>query len=594
MNRDIALAIGVAEAKPLPYLGGAVNSARDFHNWAVNLGYDSRLLTDVEKPVTIERLRDELKLLLEPVPIHRILIYFAGHGVIREAEEGLWLLSDWNEKMSAVAVEVLKRRLYRHDIKQIGIFADACRSLPSDMDVADLTRDGVLQRGPIRPLKAPDIDKFIAAQDGSATFMVPGTTPDEDRCLFSGVLMEGLWGSKPEAFSKRVTDKVTSSSLSTYLRTEVPKRADSYKRKLFPSVSYAFPEGDDIYYWDGAARPPSFLAWPPPGDLASQETMQVGPSMAPAPSPAGPPAPSAGDQIIHKMRSQPRPPAFETGCGFAIEGEPVRTIWTSPDVFAEAHGEPGWWRLRESSQSQLSCSAAALIEFYDGLFAAVTALPQFIATVLRQKTGVSALVYRPVYEPRDSAEGAEEAIAAMENGALRADAATDIAVKLRRFKHADPVLGVISAYLYDSIGDIESIRRIAFFYAQHGQPIPYDIALLGDLTCERYGRVCIAHVPAVPHRRPRTQAEEAHWWTYSETHPVDGEVGGVWPWMRQGWAFLDDLTDQASALIDPGLIDLNRNLKPGRFATFDKDGAFKLARIFNLSDRGYGYEPIKV
>ena len=589
MTRDIALAIGVAKAETLTYLSGAVNSARDFHNWAVKLGYDSKLLTDEDKPVTIDRLHVELMLLLEPAgaPIHRMLIYFAGHGLIREAEEGLWLLSDWKQKLRGVAVEVLKRRLYMHNIKQIGIFSDACRLLPSDISVADLCAEPVLGSGPIRPPNAPDIDKFIAAQDGSATFMVPGTKPDEDRCLFSGVLMEGLWGSKPEAFSKILTDKVTSGSLGEYLKKEVPKRADSYKRKLFPSVSPAFPEGDNIYFWAGAARAPSFPAWPPPGALASEGTIQVGPYMVL-------PALSAGNQIIQKMRNQPRPDAFETGCGFAIEGEAVRTIWTSPDVFAEAHGELGWWRLRESSQCHLSRSAAVLIEFHDGLFAAVTALPQFVATILRQKTGVSALVYRPVYEPTNSAEGAEEAIASMENGALRADAATDIAVKLRRSKHADPVLGVISAYLYDSIGDIESIRRMAFYYAQHQQPIPYDIALLGELACARYGRSCIAHVPAVPPRRPRTQAEENNSWTYSATHPVDCEVGGDWPWMRQGWAFLEDLPDHGSALIVPGLIELNRNLKPGRFATFDADGAFKLAQIFNLSDRGYGDEPIKV
>ena len=70
--------------------------------------------------------------------IHRLVFYFAGHGLIREAEGGLWLLSDWYGEQRAVAVEGLKR-LYMHNIQPISIFSDSCRSLPPNMDAADLT-----------------------------------------------------------------------------------------------------------------------------------------------------------------------------------------------------------------------------------------------------------------------------------------------------------------------------------------------------------------------------------------------------------------------------------------------------------------------
>ena len=128
-KRMVAIAIGVGAAAPLPYLGGAVNGARQFHKWALKLGYTSRLIVDDEKPVTISRLNSELLAELQSTdpPIHRLAIYFAGHGLIREAEEGLWLLSDWSTQLRAVAVEVLKRRLYRFNVGQIAIFADSCR-----------------------------------------------------------------------------------------------------------------------------------------------------------------------------------------------------------------------------------------------------------------------------------------------------------------------------------------------------------------------------------------------------------------------------------------------------------------------------------
>ena len=45
-KRMAALAIGVSDARPLPFLAGAVNGASAFHEWAQGLGYESRLVTD--------------------------------------------------------------------------------------------------------------------------------------------------------------------------------------------------------------------------------------------------------------------------------------------------------------------------------------------------------------------------------------------------------------------------------------------------------------------------------------------------------------------------------------------------------------------
>src|SRR5262249_29119752 len=180
------------------------------------------------------------------------------------------------------------------------------------------------------------------------------------------------------------------------------------------------------------------------------------------------------------------------------------------------------------------------------------ALPGFIGTVLCQGPSISALIYRLQGEERNSAAAAESAISQMESGALRADAAADLAVGLRKMKHVDPVLGVISAYLYDSIGDIDNIRRMAFYYVQHNQPIPFDIALLGQLKGEWRDGSLWAQVPMVSKRKPGTKAEQQNLWTYSATPPTSGKVGGYWPWMRQGWAFLDD---SASTLMRPGLTE---------------------------------------
>jgi hypothetical protein len=638
-----ALAIGISNAPPLPFLAGAVNGARAFHEWAQGLGYESRLVTDDTGPVTALRLRQELEGLLpadEP-GIHRLLIYFAGHGLIREVEEGLWLLSDWYPEQRAIAVEALKRRLCMYCVNQIGFFADACRTLPADIPTADLTADALLGLGP-GPLSATvAIDKFIAAQDGTRAFMIPGGAPDEDRCLFSGVLLEALWGTKQHAFSTLLPDKVTSRSLGAYLQKEVPRLAERYGITLQPSVSPTFPENDDVYFGDGPkVAPPVFLPWPKAKELMSSESdgqikeLIANTREALAGTTAGVSSPhrtppekrraitrtltraliitarpflrtshaltywlqraaprrterttADNSQFEKQLRSQQRPDAFETRSGFAVSGEAAVGIWTTHDVTAEVHSRPDWWSIRQENQVELGLPAPALIELANGMFAATTALPYFIASVVATDRGVSALVYREVHAPPHAAEATEYAIGELERGAMRANEATDLAVLLRHGKHADPVLGVISAYLYDSIGDVESIRRTAFYYIQHRQAIPYDIALLAQLEGERRNDGLLwVTVPAVPSREPRTEQERRVGWTHSATPKATGVVAGFWPWLRQGWAFLDEPAADGSTLVLPGLIEVTTELTSARFTTLRNAGGRRLASVFDLSD----------
>ena len=81
--------------------------------------------------------------------------------------------------------------------------------------------------------------------------MIPANDPDGDRCLFSGVLIEGLWGLlglSLTAFSKREPDRITSQSLGSYLKSEVSARAQDYQLQLIPAVLPTFPEADDYYF----------------------------------------------------------------------------------------------------------------------------------------------------------------------------------------------------------------------------------------------------------------------------------------------------------------------------------------------------------
>jgi hypothetical protein len=606
-KRMVAVAIGVSNAEDMRFLPGALNCATKFFEWAQALGYEARLVTDEDNslPVTVDRLRDEFDAILkDPRAIHRIVIYFAGHGMIRELENGLWFLSDWKKEGLVVAYESLRRRLATFGIDQIAIFSDACRSLPKSARDLLLEERSVLALGP-RDGDA-DLDKFVAAKDGQQTYAVPGSTEADDVCVFSGVLLEALWGTKQEAFSQVAPNNITSSSLGNYLRAEVPRAAKKYGLTLRPSVSPAFPEGDNIYFTAGlltSAVPP--FGWPPPPQGLSPEPPPPSPLTAPesfedivssAPSRADRGAPRGFEEstpsapkkarlsLLDRLRQQKLPDGFDTGAGFAVEGAAIRRLWTPETVLAEPHLNASWWKVRASDSSRLTSPAPILIEFDDGRFAATAALPDFVTGAVCDRRGVSAVVYRPSYSPA-GARSAEDVIGRLERGALRADAVTGLAVRLRLEKHVDPVLGVFAAYLYDSIGDLGSIRRMAYYYVQHQQPIPYDIALLAQVHCRRDGDQSVAYVPAVPQRKPRSEEERQHSWTYEGTPAQQGIVGGAWPWLRQGWAFLADPTDSESTLIRPGLEKLSRHLGQSRFATFDNQGGNALAALFQLVPR---------
>jgi hypothetical protein len=587
-KRMAAIVIGVSEAKPLRYLPGAVNGARAFHQWARALGYDARLVTDEKKPVTGARLRRELERLLgaEAGRVHRLLVYFAGHGLIREAEQALWLLSDWNRELRAVNVEQLRRRLGYYGVRQVAIFADACRSLPPDLDTADLTADAVLGRGPQPRLTTVVLDKFIAAQDGTQTFMIPGPDPDDDRCLFSGVLLEGLWGKNPAAFSTLLRTKVTSRSLGAFLEAEVPRVAATYRFEVVPMVSPTFPENDDVYFGDPPpVTAPELPAWPPRAAVTAQgarRRREAERLVAPRPRrPARPPHPKP---LEEELRAQERPQSFETGAGLALEGDTIVAVWTSAGAFTSAGSRSNWWHVGTKSGFRLKEPAPVLIELASHRFAAITALPEFVAALVVRTAGVSGLVYREIHSPPTIAEATENALGEMERGALRAHAATDLAITLRQGKHVDPVRGVISAYLYDSIGDVDSIRRMAYYYVLRGQPIPYDIALLGQLRGQRRGQGLLrATVPPVPARKPRTKDERAFRWTHSATPRATGVVGGFWPWLKQGWALLDDPAPNGSTLVLPGPVEVTDRLTPARFTTLDDRGGRRLAESFKLT-----------
>jgi hypothetical protein len=611
-GRRICFAVGVGGANPRKYLSGARNDARRFGEWARAAKFETVVLQDEDDdPVTVGKFGDALETLLwpnraadlaedasaAPPRIEWLILYFAGHGMLKDAGEMLWLLSDWEDDERAVAVSPLTRKLYRYPIDQLTVISDACSDLPRTIVQMDITPDGVLGKGPA-PRNEPWLDMFKASQDGTTTFMVPFDDPDDDRCIFTSTLLEGLWGG---ALADHPADAVTGSSLAVYVKDKLPDLSKRYAdEERVPSVNAGIPGDKGVYFRKPPGFvPPAFPPWPP---KATIKDMGLGrPSETPAPrsSPS-----NLGLDGGFGMTSRPRESVVEiaervpkrpdseaalkalaadarrAGSGsLGIAGAAVARIRGLAGLAASPLRPGDWWQLGNLPGG----STPLLVDLADGSVAATVAVDRF-ATMLvaAERQGISGMVLQSVHE--GPAKGAFAAIAAMEQGtSLAPSKAIALATDARKDKHVDPVLGVISAYLYDAIGDTDSIRRMAWFYVQHGQPIPYDIALLGLLHGWENGSELRVGIQAVEARDPRTPEEEANPWTHCATGQAQGTVAGRWPWMRQGWAFLEDPTDEESTLIHPVLLDVGRkHLAPGRFATVTATGAAILADAFAL------------
>jgi hypothetical protein len=704
VGRKVCLAIGVGDTVGVDgYLDGAIVAAEEFHAWAQAAGYQCELLTDNTAPEgpTLTAISDALgRCLPFGSDTDRLILFFAGHGLagVSGTTGPTWLPKDWQARNACIGVDVLRKRLPKFGVRQISIFSDACRVIAVTDEMRELEVRGLLEQGYTNPDTPPDLDKFMAAQDGRAAFMKPGTDGAPSRCIFSGVLMEGLWGG---AVSKRSPTMVISDSLRDFLKREVPKRAKYYGQDLQPEASTEFPEEQDIYVdLTNPHRPkPVLPAWPPkmseqfakvastqidtpipiPGtsltdmigpmlgsvlDGMSPEQLNtkilspsgIGKSLAKTAAiaigklaaekftrtPDGRPLPSikaieslepaelealaralqenatpiaeasrnvldwamaeakaalekkqaeatASDReaAVQDMLRETDGLSYNDGNAIVV-GQQVRAIWGPQGYSAERKSKHAW-TVRDPGPRR---AAQLLVELDNGLFASCPTMGEMVTRLMISADGAAAMVmnsrwgpYPPTPNTPDHKANvlAEEAVSQLYSGRLARDATFDRAVDLRMKKHANPVLGVISAYLYDSVGDRDSIRRMAWFYVQHGQAIPYDIAFLAELPVVGFDedQLCV-EVPATKRRKANTASEKDNKWITRATPKAKGRVAGRWPWLRQGWPYVAD-PSEAERMMTYGVEPALKGLLSSPFTTLNADAGQALISAFSMT-----------
>jgi len=615
MENMRCIAIGVSDAPPLEYLKGAENGAKAFGAWAKSLGIPTEILTDEEHPVSIDEVKSAFGRLFAGRPaISRLLVYFAGHGLARDAAEDLWLLSQWRTTGRAVAVGGLSRRIARYAVAQLTIVSDACRSPAAGADSGDLVADPVLDLGPFDP-RIPLLEMWRASSPFHAAYMVRGSKPEDDRCIFSGLLNEALSGAHEVAFEAPDRVRITNFSLAKFLVGEVPLRAGDYGVKLEPHIATGFWPPENLYLESRPATPPELAPWPK-GSVDAMSAAETGSVSRLGWSTASgeQPAPTAANERrFHKgpggekplfeqdavnlalqRRQQDNevrrylndyasegagPTHFETGSGFNIAGADTAQATLGRLATAVRRQVPSWWHVVPVGSGHLTAPAPLLIEFDNGNWGGAAALPNHIATFTIEGEAVVSVIYRPIFaSPDQSPRDTEIAVAQLRAGVLSAEAGYDLAARLRDSKAWDPVRGVIAAYIYGALGDLDNIRRVAYYLARDAHCVPYDVGLLGRFTASKSSDGAInVEIPETSQRSPRSPEERSRNWTFDATPRGVAPVAGAFPWLRQGWLMLEDAAP--SDLVINGLAALRTELLASPFTTLTARGGRRLKTL---------------
>jgi len=547
--------------------------------------------------------------------------------------DDLWLPSDWHEERRGLSINQLRDRLRYYGLQRLVLISDACRLLLG-ADTADLVGDPVLKLGPF-DAKAPQQDWWFAASPARAAWMIPGRTPAESRCIFSGLMAEALADQHQAALDQRQPELgVTNEGLAGFLETRVPQLAAGYGATLQPEINTGIRAPQDVYLPGPLTLPPASerIPWPepnavavagigddrgggriepPPGESWSTRDalLDLAVTRGDGAGMAWFSAPSLAAVIAESTRGIARSterelstttaalPTFKTGrgaagvatgAGFSLSGAAIARVSLGPRATASEAPGTGWWRIlppephRADSwwddQDGLRQPLPLLMQLADGRWVGGAAMPNFVLGLTLEPSGAVAAIYRRAGEP--DAPNTEQAMARLRAGALRRQQTPELVQQLRSAKHADPTLGVLAAYLHEAAADIANIHRTAYFFAWQDQPIPFDIALLGGLEARRESDGLVrVRIPAVA---DASGARNLPNYMRTATDATEGVLAGAFPWLRQGWARLDP--GGQPGLYPAGLADLAAHLLPAPFTTLDDAGGERLARLIFAED----------
>ena len=600
------LFVSIAVSKPdgdLKELRGAITASERMANWADAHGYIPLLINDaLYSEVTTDLLRDRISSAIQDVTdravLHRIIIFFAGHGAVLGIDDQTWMLSNWYKRPSeAVKLSSLQRMLEYYGPEQVTIIGDACQEYSKQF--IDVLGHAILDRTDENPRNF-ELDRFFPVDAGSKAFMIKGKGGGEDFCLFTEVMLDALEGDAPPFYFEHIDgrDHITSQSLARYLEDNLPTEAGRYGVRMEPRPRPGY-YTDRVYYT--SPQPVGFVRsgveLPVPerkfeGDPAAareeerrkeelEETRRL------------------EEEVYSAAAREEVRDHFETGCGICITGARAGTVSPSRGTLSQDYLPPNWYRLELSDDHNPLLSADVLVELADESFATACVVQNFITSMHVFETGATNVLHEANAERRMryAGEGRSDTIALLgrlQAGSLTEEEVVDAAAFMRWFKHDVITVGAVVAQFYDSLRDTESLQSVASFYAENEQPIPLDIVLFGGGRLFAEGDGLYADIPPTPKRRPRSMVERERRYTWAAMdgiyrHPIAGRV----PWMRQAWGAIETADCDGSAEEwRQQALEVLPHLGAGQFSRVRREGRDALFALTGITDKREDPEPV--
>lgn len=602
MQKRLFIGIGVSTPTGMDSLPGVHDVIRRIARYAARSSeYDPPILfLDGEgQRVTAEQIKKDLTAdILVDRP--RIMVYFCGHGAFVNGQE-IWYLSDGKAQWSQrVLVSTFRDTLQTYGPQQIGLFSDACQIAESGIGTGSPILDA--HEG---EAETPKYDVFRATIRGQPAYATPAEGP-----LFSKVIADVLNDNPPESaldeLYLRIGEHVVSSqSLANYVEKNLPdyvalsagKRQpteiasgfryhtnDYLKLPHIPALStHRVPsdrtrnndEAKLTHVLDASSSEWRGVFWSQTEGLLAEQTKRPNVVIV-----------IAGADYIDRVAETV---ALATPDGRNWRQDISRSDgWLAISIWIDDYGA-----AFERGQPFMAVLSV------DGLHVPLELQKDPETVVLELNfgrdgpLGAGALgwngresKYQLGYSYRPM-----EVLKALMTGLLTADLVQPLAAQLRDLKHKDPLYGIAAAYLYDRIGDLDGIRRMCLFYADHKQGVPFDIALLSRLKFDwdRGEPGFRINVPDIAEDSGAEKTLPGYVWE-AKRGKRNLIVAGIAPVLQAGWARLATLRPHP---LFQEFLGLQHHLTAAPFATFQGDAAYQSLRglLDIVGERSHAAEP---
>jgi len=554
-------------------LPGAVISAKRLREWAEQPDEDCNykvlyLADDVFEKIDVQLVSEKVSEFVSNNFIDRLVVYFAGHGIVRSAGDQFWLLTNAaNDLREGINVEGFRRGLLKcnigtHNDKlpgQLCIISDACRN--TSRDAIDFSGDPILT-STARMNKGIQLDRFLSTGLGDYSFQID-EADGSAYCLFSEVLLNALCGEVQEAIETehhQFKPVVTNHKLAEYLQEEVRKRAAAIEEEMEPDLLTGIHPPYNFYkrFRKPLAAPNVMLGSQEP-QLAAAIQMAI----------HEPHKKGSDDQLSTKQEHRRQILLKARQCIERVFQEsysskrlrhdsldfPIICDFL-PNCIAAPRSAVVQVRPREKFYEIISSNfkGAPILIPQDNQWILAPHYPNVVPIVLRDLPG-DILFYKPYlyHYPNLSSRNEywdtehwdtylSDFSNLVRSSPLRAADANKFADKIRVGKEEYPHQSVTAGYLYEFSNDYDNIARTAHYMAETGV-VPFDLALLcADKIWwlkEKDRFVAFADLPTVERSQTIENEGERPYYARSEFQALkEVRLWGIAPIFSQGWNFM--------------------------------------------------------